>query len=312
MIDVKRLFENASGLDSFTRIDKDHPLDIYVGKDSSFRHTMFVISSQKPNSLKSSLLIDVYIGLRSDGRFGLSFSLKDTTFFDLFCHFCDDIISSSKFILLPEKGVEFICSRYEKWQTMLKKDTSTLLSKSEIKGIIGEMYFLKNYMIPTYGEDMAINSWMGPQLLPQDFMCEEKWYEIKSISSNRDTLTITSLEQLDSNIVGELVVIYLDSTSVTTLSKITINELYHELKRGIHSEKLCCKFTDILLLLGYYPREEYDEYAFKFSKCARYMIDMKFPCIRKSDIPQSIIAAKYELSLLSISNFLLEVDDKWK
>ena len=46
-------------------------------------------------------------------------------------------------------------------------------------GIIGELLFLKDTMIPTFGVEKAIESWMGPEKTHKDFSFDDKWIEIK-------------------------------------------------------------------------------------------------------------------------------------
>ena len=43
------------------------------------------------------------------------------------------------------------------------------LQEQDIMGLIGELLFLRDYMIPTYGEDIALLSWSGSELTHKDF-----------------------------------------------------------------------------------------------------------------------------------------------
>lgn len=306
MLDIKKRFSQLETIDSFQRVDNQHILDLYIGIDSMSRFTLFLISETEPNHMFSSQIINVQVGKRRDNQWGISFSLINNKFEDIFCHFCSDIIESSRIISDRNKGSEFICSRYIKWQNMLSKYKSGMLSPSEIKGLIGELYFLKEYLFPQYGQELAVNSWIGPDKADQDFVCENTWYEVKSTVSGAESLRIASIEQLDMPLEGELVVVYLDKTSYSDDLKITLNGIYQEVYNLMETEYLKQKLGDILLNLGYYKRFEYDEYIFKFSKLDRYKVDKTFPCIRKNMLPHAVINAKYDLSISFISNFLKE------
>lgn len=133
--DSKNVVSNIIGVDSFRRVSNFHPLDLYIGRDISSRPTLLLISDVEPLHIFSSKLIEVQEGIRTDNRWALSFSLNDPTFEDMFYHFCDDIVESSSNITTLNTGTTFICNRYSKWQELLKKNSSGLLSFSEIKGL---------------------------------------------------------------------------------------------------------------------------------------------------------------------------------
>lgn len=304
MIDIKNRFSQLETMDAFQRIDELHILDIYIGIDSMSRKTLFFVSETEPQQMVSSQLINVQVGKRRDEQWGISFSLINNKFEDIFCHFCSDIIDSSRIISDKKRGAEFICKRYIKWQNMLSKSKSGILSSSEVKGLIGELFFLKEYLIPLYGQDIAVNSWIGPDKADQDFICGNTWYEVKSTVSGGESIRISSIEQLDVPLEGELIILYLDKTSYSDDLKITINSLYEEVYNSMESVYLKQKLSDIVLNIGYYKRFEYDEFLFKFSKMDRYKVDSDFPCIRKSKIPDAIVNCKYDLSVSFINNFL--------
>lgn len=287
---------------SLKRVDEKHPLDLYIGVDELSRPTLFLISDSEPPVVSSSQIINVSIGRRKDNKWGISFTLLDIKFEDQFSSFCKDIIESSRSLKEKAKGASFICKRYEKWKFMLSKLNGDLLSYPEIKGIIGELYFLKNFLIPKYGQPSALNSWIGPERADQDFVCEDKWYEIKAVESGAESVMISSVEQLDSQQSGLLTIVYLDKTSPEDTSKITLNSIFQEIYGMLEKEELKNIFSGKLLSFGYYPRHEYDEPSFKFSNMEKYIVDSKFPCIRRNILPESILHLQYNLSISIINN----------
>lgn len=298
------MFNNDNN--SFKRVDESHPLDLYIGTDNLSRKTLFLISNVEPSAVTSSQIISVIIGQRKDNKWGISFTLLDNKFEDIFNCFCADIIESSRLITGKDKGTEFIRDRFTKWQLMLSKSRGELLSSSVVKGLIGEMLFLQKYLIPMYGQDAAIKSWIGPDKADQDFVCGNIWYEVKATESGSESVSITSVEQLDMSKSGELVIVYLDKTSSTDVSKITLNGIFHELYNLLENDELKTKLSGILLNLGYFPRPEYDEPAYKLSKIEKYKVDEKFPSVRRADLPDSVINLKYQLSISSIHAYLKE------
>lgn len=305
---LDKTFETFVAPETYHRVDGTHPLNLYIGLDEKSRWSMLLISDFEPPTLESSKMISAQKRKRPDGKWTLSLSLVDDTFKEMFLLFCGDIIDSSRVILDKKKAVKFIGQRYKEWREMLANSRRDLLSSNEIKGLLGEMYYLQNYLSPIYGIEKAALSWTGPRKLPQDFIVDETWYEIKTISSSGTEVSISSIEQLDCSNTGELVVIHADKTSITNERAVNLNQIYHQLLMQIQDDTVKAEFSSMLLQYGYFPREEYEsaEYTFEIKDVIRYAVTSDFPCLRRNALPSSILKAEYSLSLPFISVFRKE------
>ena len=308
MADIKTIFGAINHLDTYQRVNSTHLLDLYVGNDDTARWTLLLISEYPPMKVASSRMILVKSGRRSDKKWSLSFSLVDDSYRDMFVLFCEDIIASSACISNKEKATRFVGKRYKEWREMLANAHDSLLSPEEIKGLLGEMYFLKVFLCTRYGAKEAALSWTGPKHLPQDYIIDDTWYEVKTVSSSRAEVTISSIEQLDCVKPGELVVIRADKTSVTNTDAVNLNTLYRELLAMLSDDDAREQFSTMLLHYGYYPRPEYEEeeYTFEIKATTRYAVSTDFPCIRRTNLPESITEAKYSLSLTTIDSYRRE------
>ena len=308
MTGLRNLFESFDELDSYKRVDGTHPLDLYVGKDEMSRWTMLLVTDIQPVGAVSSRMIKTSVGARKDGRWTLVFSLMDDTYEDMFILFCSDIIDTSRNLKNTNKAAAFIVNRYKEWKEMLANSRRTLLSSEEVKGLLGEMFCLQKYLAPQYGMDQAVMSWTGPRYLPQDFIIGETWYEVKTISGSCGEVKISSVEQLDSSVLGELVVINAEKTSPTNENAINLNLLYNEILSSVSNDDTKAWFSNMLLRYGYCPRPEYElpDYLFEVKGVAYYRVDSSFPCLRRNEIPPSVLKVKYSLSLTAISNYRKE------
>lgn len=302
--EIKDLFSNQRiPVNSFTRISTDYYLDFYLGFDEGNSPTLLLVCDREPVVDLVPSLIDVRTSKRQDGRWALSFVLLDKKLLDLFSWFCLDLISSSANIKDGIQGVRYISERYKKWQKMLTKTRGRILSENEIKGLIGELFFLKNYLIPQYGEETAIKSWIGPIYANQDFACEDSWYEIKTTSSGSNRIKISSIAQLDDSKEGTLIAIFLDKTSLTNNQCLNLNSYIQTIKEDLKDEYLVSKFEELIVLSGYYPSKEYEKYSFKYVGAKFYNVDYSFPCIREKDLPTSVKNVKYDLILSEIESW---------
>ncbi len=186
---------------------------------------------------------------------------------------------------------------------MLKKTKNLLLTDNETKGLIGELFFLKEYLIKKYGIEKSINYWTGPQKTDQDFNCEETWYEIKTTSPGSTSIKISSVEQLDTNRDGKLVVLFLDKTSANDNKRLNLNQLVKEIKSIINDEKTESLFDGILLSSGYVYNSEYDNRNYRFVKGNVYSVTKEFPCLRQNVLSTAIGKVGYELILNKIEEW---------
>ena len=302
-----KLFEN-----SYKRVDADHVLDLFVGKNELGCDSLLFVFENDPaksdmHLLKSSQVIDMQLRRRSDDKYALVATLKQVAYEDLFERFVTDIIESSRYLTTAEEGIGFISRRYANWQVLFRKQSKDLLSEQEIKGLIGELLLLKCYMIPKYGVELAVESWTGCNGSDQDFRIDDIWYEVKNTSVSNPLIKISSIEQLDSDKVGYLCVFGMDKTSRVDANGITLNSIVRDLMYIITDPHIRNVFRDKLLLSGYCEKEEYDDIFFDVDILRTYKVDSDFPAIRRSDVKyQEIINAEY---VIDVSGLLLS--DPW-
>lgn len=297
---LKEKFNSINQAERYCRIE-NHPLDIFVGKDEFERYTLLWITKDKPKKIESSKVMFTFQRLRKDKKWVTIITLSDLNYIEVFLNFCNDLISSSKNIK-KEEASKFICERYLMWQQMLKTYNQGLLSFIEIKGLIGELLYLKDYLFENIGICNAIDSWVGPLGSDQDFHFKNHWFEVKTTSPGSNKVVVSSVEQLDSIESGHLIIFYLDKTSKTDFKKISLNSLVDEIKDKLTNDYKQ-KFEDILIYKGYFKRIEYDEYIFRLVETETYSVQVDFPCIRKNDLPYTVGKIKYELLLSTIKKY---------
>lgn len=305
MLDLYSVFETIESPDAFHRVDASHPLDLYIGIDEKRRWTLLLVTVFEPPEMNSSKMISVNKGQRKDGRWAVSLSLVDNTYKDLFLQLCGDIIDSSRDLQDKKKAISFVAKRYWEWRELLANSRKDILSINEAKGLLGEMVFLKEYLAPLYGIEKAALSWAGPRKAHQDYIIDDTWYEVKTIASSRTDVGISSIEQLDVNTPGELIVIRADKTSVVNRNAINLNQIYHLLLNAITNDSVKSTFSSMLFQYGYYPRAEYEsaDYVFEIKEIAHYSVSSDFPCLRRNCLPASVSEASYSLLLPSILPF---------
>ena len=146
----------------YKRLNGNPALDLYVGKNDSGLYSFEYRGAFTPIKVKCSELILVE-QFKHDSFNSICFSLEKDELLERFSIFCQDLVDAVDGITDVNQGYKEICNRFFSWKKLFKPSTGNL-TEPEIMGIIGELLFLKDTMIPTFGVEKAIESWMGPEL----------------------------------------------------------------------------------------------------------------------------------------------------
>jgi hypothetical protein len=300
---IKERFLDIEGKNIFTRINPSHFIDLFVGHDEQGRYAIKYRGNFKPeSSIKSVAGIEVNQYLNEDFN-TLQFSLIINDNKELFFTFCEDIVETTRSITDNRNAYKTILDRYYSWKKMFSTPKK-LLSESEIMGLIGELLFLRVYLFEKYGKGEALSSWCGQELTHKDFSYNEIWYEVKVIHSGKDSVKISSLEQLQSNNEGELVVFTLEKMSAS-YNGIKINTLALEILNSLELVVWKDLFLSAIMSQSFTFDESYNDFVYEFVSMSRYLVNSDFPRLTKNDVNEAIIKAQYDLSLAILNNHLI-------
>ena len=301
-MNISDIFEKGVQSKTYRRIDSRYRTDIFLGYNDNGQMSMVIIEFGKEQKINSSKVIDVSLRRRDDKRLALCFDLTDNTYKELFYVFCKDIILACE----REKNknaISMAITRWKYWKEMFGNRKQNVLDRITTKGLIGELFFLKNYLIPTFGEEKAIASWLGPLLGHKDFEIDNTWYEVKCISENAIQVIISSLEQLESEVEGHLVIIRLEDTSTVNTMSINLNSIVASISDMIKDPDALAVFFSRLDNVGYGYNSEYNNYNYIFKGEEKYVVNDKFPRLQRKDIPVSIGNVKYTILLNGLTMF---------
>lgn len=302
---------NEEMLLSVLLIDKEHSLRIYRGKTLGQKKAYLVTCKHEPINVPSTKYIKTKkIYDRSKNVWKLSFVLDspyekhEVNFVKVF----DDIIAESKKETVESKSLTVFCNKYLDWQKLLSKVPKELNDEVQ-QGLVGELYFLKNFLMPTFGKKMAVEMWMGPLYAIHDFTGETIWYEVKTLLRGKESISISSFEQLDTaNSNGKLIVITFEKTNEIDTEAMSINRIVESIEEVL--EPACLyNFRKKLSNVGYNSEdidENFEEKFFRVLSCDQYLVDDKFPKITKMQVDSEIISARYELSLPALEMFKIK------
>lgn len=299
--DIYKTFKEDFPSRHFIRFGDNRHLSLYIGRDDDARYSFDFRGIYKPVRISSSDVIAVE-QYKDGDIYTLRFSLEDSELLEYFCTFCQDLLDSVRVTNDDETAYHTLRSRYYSWRQLFRPDNARM-TEAEIMGLMGELLFLRDFMIPNRGIDIALESWTGPEKTHKDFSDQQDWFEIKAISFGKETVRISSIEQLDSDIEGTLVVYDLEKMS-PSFDGIRLNQLVNNIISLLVNTSQKEMFMDKLQLFGFDFSNENENLVFALRNERHYRVNPdSFPRIRRSMLPDAITRVQYELLLTEIEPY---------
>lgn len=299
--DIKERFSTFTQKNYYSRADRDHPLELFIGLDEEARKSIELREPFSPQKVVGTSSIEI-TQYKKEEYNTIRFSLKDNEISGLFYIFCNDLLEQTKDLPLGTLGYKPIVERYYKWKKMFVSNRKNILTEPEIMGLIGEIQFLRKDLANIIGLEVALKCWSGQELTHKDFSYETTWYEVKSVNRNSQSVRISSLEQLDSEQEGVLVVYLLEKMSEAykglTLNKIVV-ETQNMFQNSIDKEEFLSKVA----LQGYEYNDYYDGFVYEESSKMKFSVKPGFPRLTHSDVPNAVKKATYDLMLSHLKIF---------
>lgn len=277
--------------------------NIFIGKDEEGRLCFEYRGIFTPVKIIGSKPLAVNQYNWKDNIRILRFSLEQKELIGCFSAFCEDLIESVSYITDENAAYKTMVSRYMAWRKLFKPNRS-MLTEVEIMGLIGELLFLRDKAIPMWGIDMSLDSWTGPEKSHKDFSYDNSWFEIKTISTGKETVKISSIEQLDSETDGELVIYSLEKMS-PSYNGVTLNALVKEIVKSfsLAQRDLC---LNKLELFGFDFNPSNDNFVYAVTDTSYYHVPNSFPRLKRADVPLAISKAQYELIISKIAPYKIQ------
>ncbi len=279
------------------RVDATHKLDLFISKNNQGHPLFYLLTRNQFSNIKSSHAIDVSILHREDGIYILKLELKKMSLFHEFIYLCHSLIECSRTDENESINVKSIITTFHNWQYLLDNSKDELLSDNSLKGLVGELSFILDNLNVKFPALQLLQAWTVRSNAERDFVFEDQWYEIKTIASASNKISITSIEQLDNDIIGELWVYKIDLSvgrqAYTFCVFDIINSIYMKLNT-FEEESL---FSKKLLQKGFVHNDLYSDILFLRTSKARYLIDNTFPKLFRRSICREIVDATYSLDI---------------
>ncbi|MFT7722197.1 MAG: PD-(D/E)XK motif protein [Roseateles sp.] len=225
---------------------------------------------------------------------------------EMFHALCLDLLSVADEGKDEATGLQLLVARLLRWQKFLSKGTGKLLDERQVRGLIGELLFLRDYLVSTVGT-AAVECWQGPMGLPQDFVFNGRLVEVKTFAAGSDpSVRITSAEQLTSSEVP----LFLHLVCLVRQDDgLALPDLVDELRRLLAPSHAATEtFEDRLLTMGYVDLPEYRAMSYAVTSTGDYEVRDGFPRLTTEQVPTGVKDVAYSICLADMRSFAVPAD----
>ena len=262
----------------------------------------------------SSSFVVNRMALPQDGEeYGtLQLVLTNPRYQDIFTTLVQDIVTSLALVPEGKAAVSAFIMRLKRWQTFLEKHNPEGLSTIAQQGLYGELWFLRQFVLPPLGIINGLRSWTGPKATQQDFQFSSFAVEVKTTSAKQhQKLSIASERQLDETGAGTIVLLHL-SLDVRQGQGETLPEIVANVRSLVTDDSIAKdELENRLFEVGYLDIHDsrYEETAYSIREYNYFKVEQDFPRIIESDLRNGVGDVRYTISVAECKRFSIPASE---
>ncbi len=302
--------------DNVRRASSAHPLDFFRGRNHAGQY-IFVLTANdgcrelpKPPKLNG---IDVSVERQTGDGARLVLTLEDRDQFDIFRALCGHLLDATADHPRGANGpgIRLVLRRLSDWHNMLRRRRGGLLTTEEVIGLVGELLFLRDQVIPRAGITDGIAAWRGAYREEQDFAIGVFQIEVKTqLSTSDHRLLISSEAQLDAA-GGRLLLCHQAVArapaggGAVSLNALIDDLMVHVITAGPTALE---QFEAALEACRYARLREYDEPEWLLTDRRLFEVRDDFPRLTPAVLPAGVHSVSYAILLSACQAFAVDLD----
>lgn len=298
-----RQAESGAG-SGFLRVTATHPVDLFVGVENGHR-TLLLICDREPGEAPAMETLKVLRRKRDDGRWALLVGLERKDLGGLFSYLAEDLVRATEGEVDCVRATVCLLDRLKWWTRLLSRSRSGLLGEAELKGLVGELVFLRDCAIPAVGAHVAVEAWVGQFDAPRDFRFSDVDVEVKSHSRDSEVVRVASVEQLDpAGAPIVLVTLELEVASADAAGSFSVDSIVSDVRNLCEPDQDAVEaLNQRLWAAGYVSDPHYERTFFRNQVPVFHLCGVGFPRLVRSELPAGIIRCSYEIAIGAMKDF---------
>jgi len=295
-----------------------HSIGLHIGIDLSRNQKILLIEVKNLKNINLEELPlwkgikPVLIKLTSD-KDALILKLIDVENIDIFNALIRDIDDSLSEVKDLDSALLLFKDRMDKWRLFFEKYGNIILGSRFQRGLFGELYFLKNHVLPVSDHIKAIKYWKGHDRNAQDFSFPNGNLEVKTtIKKEPVTVTINNEKQLDDRGIKSLYLYCLMMNRVES-SGYSLPDIVKEIRDLLFPYSgTTTLFNNFLNQSGYIDEhiDYYRDNRYIIKKEQLYEVKEGFP--RIINLPEGTGDIQYSIVLSSCKKFEVNIKETLK
>lgn len=204
-----------------------------------------------------------------------------------------------------------VTGRLDRWKTFFEERGLVGLGPEAQQGLFGELWFLREQLLPKVGSHGALSSWDVAHRALHDFQFPRNAFEVKTSAAKQHLrVHIASERQLDTTGLDSLHLV------VVTLSVVqgggeTLPEMVASIRNMLSGTPLVARmFAEKLIDEGYISvHEGFYRSGYAFRAVRAYRVGPGFPRILEADLKVGVGDVSYSVVLSSCESFKVDIKD---
>ncbi len=240
-------------------------------------------------------------------KFSQSIPNSEKIFEYVISDLCDKVAS----IQDANKLLSNLTSVLNEWKLFFEKQQYKILSISEQKGLMGELFFLKDYLFRKYPYSEALIYWTGLDKTNHDFQLKDIAIEVKATSSKQHKkFYISSERQLDSTGLKHLYLAVFSLNVHDNMCEKSLPKFIEEIYLQIQDDSYATFQLEIKLAKYGYNQIHAEKYTSGFSlyEMSFFEVVSGFPRLLQGELPAGLGDLKYSIVVSACKPYQIESD----
>ena len=244
-------------------------------------------------------------------RFTLQLILTKPAYEDIFTALVEDILNNLASIEEEQNAIAEFITRLQRWQKFLEKHDRNGLSQMVQQGLYGELWFLREIVIPQLGCNRGVQSWTGARGSQQDFQFKQCAVEVKTTATKKhQIIAIASEKQLDDTGIANLILLHL-SLDIRQVTGQSLPEIVASVRTLIANDVIAKENLEILLFeAGYLDihATRYEQTRYTIREINYFQVEEDFPRIVEADLRNGVGNVRYTIAVDQCKKFSISQD----
>lgn len=292
-----------------SKIASDCLCDLFIGIDSE-QNRCLILSIGNAAGITMTDEIKDHIGIRYYDNSGhIVVSLYHREFEELFNELILSLYRRLKTLTDNRIAAKQMLDGFRTWCEFFSNTSSGKLSKEEVQGLFGELFYLRNLIqncSPAQINEI-LRSWTGPLDKGQDFIFPDRNVEVKTKDSSSNEVNISSEFQLQEE-PGKILELHILSVESYSGTGQNLKEIWNDLKTEVNNKQ-----GDITIIIKTISKkvtldklDVYDQLKFNLRNEVTYdCCKSGFPKLVSTKLTAQIRKVKYTLRLTGIDSFII-------